>query len=1166
MKKALLISALALAAFAPAKVHATWPIPIERPSEWIVIAPTEAVDNNGVGLENILCLGGKTGNLAHLIDDNPFTYWHSNWNQCNGTNDDHIHWFMVDRGEKAAEVSFTTIAFQQRVCQVTEANEETANWNGAVKNADVYLLDEHPGLLGGFSNMAADFTTVSQFQAEHPTPTLDVELETFVQNPQLFKFTDTEGNPVEHNERYILVIITHTISPNISSKPEDQYACLAGMNLYGEDVWAEEESFPAPYDNPWGDEALKKSTRDDRAVYALDISGGVEDARSPYLQKSCYRSFSHDDTCYDVTEMFTYQAFPGATITVSPKGKGDWMHNFLYVDWAGDGFETHENQADFLNEDGSVKEGSDLVSFGHSDASGSYKDSKGNAASDNGSTFEVRSFTIPTDLTPGLYRVRFKTDWNNLNPTIAVTYDNNNAMEKHGAMVCDFMLEILELPTTTLTLNFPAPYEGAEKIQYVVENVPFTIDKTVSQYIPADLEPFFTVGDYEDKIITDSDNTFDIPGTYNFDFSKVYRFKLKPQDSGERFMQIDLNEKKALLNNKTVTTDNADLFGPEVFWYLKIKEINAKGFGLTLHNVALGDEFGATTNGNNGNVVVMTENPTLLTASTTSNSHAIEGDFTLHVQGNPTAYFNDYSNSGYLAIYNAGASQNDNGSIIRVAVPAESEFTGAETFTYQGVKLPMDATKKEAAKSATIEAVCELFEVDEETLTIVGAEQTYMATTGVPYTEGEVNVPGYVSASEEAVVALRESLEAQDAAQIAEKVAALNEADLDYTYEPTPGAIFTLKNVESVRGHLCNTNGQATSTAGAQHREFDGSKDFQFTFVKVGDNTYLYNLGAEKFMNAFGAKTDHTDENMNKRTAYTWCFSNVPTAVREIIVYASSTPHSIAILGGVTSGTADGFTGTHEGGITMINGSERNLLVCVGVSNRGDGTGLFAEYVGKLSDDALSSLVSEVETTLAAVPEVPAEFDNIKGVVNHLAEEAHAELSTVVNGGGHDHVNYLVENGKRQGFDSEKVYNLFVGDQAYKFSEESNDFVLDEFNPEVAAFNFKVTKGSPVATASDIMFDGEDLYTFSHKVDGVDKALTINGDTQHALDLSEIGKVKIGDQAFVVKEGVGAAETTTEIREIGVSNGVDSMYDLQGRKLVAPVKGINIINGKKVLL
>ncbi len=61
---------------------------------------------------------------------------------------------------------------------------------------------------------------------------------------------------------------------------------------------------------------------------------------------------------------------------------------------------------------------------------------------------------------------------------------------------------------------------------------------------------------------------------------------------------------------------------------------------------------------------------------------------------------------------------------------------------------------------------------------------------------------------------------------------------------------------------------------------------------------------------------------------------------------------------------------------------------------------------------------------------------------------------------------------------------------------------------------------------------------------------------------------RVGDLDSALKTELESSDaTTTAIEEITVEAGkVQGIYDLQGRRLSAPVKGINIINGKKVLV
>ncbi len=114
------------------------------------------------------------------------------------------------------------------------------------------------------------------------------------------------------------------------------------------------------------------------------------------------------------------------------------------------------------------------------------------------------------------------------------------------------------------------------------------------------------------------------------------------------------------------------------------------------------------------------------------------------------------------------------------------------------------------------------------------------------------------------------------------------------------------------------------------------------------------------------------------------------------------------------------------------------------------------------------------------------------------------------------------------------------------------------------------TEGDEVAPAS-LEPDTEGVYTIS--------AADIEGGEVSLSGLSEgIYDVVVPAGMFVDSNGmilgaysdsfsVSADGTTTGIEEVVVAAPVQQgIYDLQGRKLSAPVKGINIINGKKVLV
>lgn len=149
----------------------------------------------------------------------------------------------------------------------------------------------------------------------------------------------------------------------------------------------------------------------------------------------------------DKTADCVFTTEPGATVTVTPSGSGEWMHNYLYVDWANDGF-VYSTQSDYVDGNGpyTIKEGADIVAFcaygGPNESS--WYNSNGESIANNVNGYVLPlSFTVPADLAPGEYRVRFKVDWNELDPKgHDHTADNQNSVANNGGCIADFTLVI----------------------------------------------------------------------------------------------------------------------------------------------------------------------------------------------------------------------------------------------------------------------------------------------------------------------------------------------------------------------------------------------------------------------------------------------------------------------------------------------------------------------------------------------------------------------------------------------------------------------------------------------------------------------------------------------------------------------------------------------------
>ena len=92
--------------------------------------------------------------------------------------------------------------------------------------------------------------------------------------------------------------------------------------------------------------------------------------------------------------------------------KGAWMNAFVYVDWGCDGIFSFD-----VKDNGIPAEGSDIVSFSGTEINKTWYKSDGTTVKDgNNIANGAPAFTVPANVKPGFYRMRYKIDWNSLNP------------------------------------------------------------------------------------------------------------------------------------------------------------------------------------------------------------------------------------------------------------------------------------------------------------------------------------------------------------------------------------------------------------------------------------------------------------------------------------------------------------------------------------------------------------------------------------------------------------------------------------------------------------------------------------------------------------------------------------------------------------------------------
>ena len=135
----------------------------------------------------------------------------------------------------------------------------------------------------------------------------------------------------------------------------------------------------------------------------------------------------------------TFIVTKGQTVLPAFVYNGAWMNAYAYIDWGQDG------QFDITNpnEDGTLELGNEFVSYSNYNC----KNSAGQQF-ENGNNVVMPAFTIPSTISTGYYCMRFKLDWNSLDP--AGSLAENNDLLKNGGAIVDIRLKVIDADDKTL--------------------------------------------------------------------------------------------------------------------------------------------------------------------------------------------------------------------------------------------------------------------------------------------------------------------------------------------------------------------------------------------------------------------------------------------------------------------------------------------------------------------------------------------------------------------------------------------------------------------------------------------------------------------------------------------------------------------------------------------
>ena len=169
-------------------------------------------------------------------------------------------------------------------------------------------------------------------------------------------------------------------------------------------------------------------TRTDRKLNSVTLTSPAFGAQPATAGSTTYT---------DLTSTKTLRAKAGETLTVSFNCKGEWMHGYVYIDTDKDGFTAGVNSSTHAPT-------GDLMSYsfysGNDTSDGSGYNSGGTYLSGGSrNTLSMPTFTCPS--TPGTFRMRFKTDWNSIDPA-GDSNSANDDFKQNGGGIIDVTLYI----------------------------------------------------------------------------------------------------------------------------------------------------------------------------------------------------------------------------------------------------------------------------------------------------------------------------------------------------------------------------------------------------------------------------------------------------------------------------------------------------------------------------------------------------------------------------------------------------------------------------------------------------------------------------------------------------------------------------------------------------
>lgn len=238
-----------------------------------------------------------------------------------------------------------------------------------------------------------------------------------------FSYEDTSKDGID--------IYSLVVCPDVTDRSslDEDFAC------YIDEIIVNNHSYTR-FETVYYEISIDASTtysRPDRYLDGISLTGGQDGTQS----YSGLESLVYND---GTAEPIVFNATAGETLRPSFSYTGHSMDAYVYVDWGQDGEFSAE-----VNDDGTIVDGSDLISYDGYRIDGNWYNSEGtNVGSGDrigdyaGSN--LPSFTVPVNTEGGLYRMRYKVDWSCIDP--AGNTSSSNLLVDNGGAIADVLLNV----------------------------------------------------------------------------------------------------------------------------------------------------------------------------------------------------------------------------------------------------------------------------------------------------------------------------------------------------------------------------------------------------------------------------------------------------------------------------------------------------------------------------------------------------------------------------------------------------------------------------------------------------------------------------------------------------------------------------------------------------